>query len=71
MNATATVWLPFLVLVPVLVFWGYCLLDFTQTDEREIRTFTKPVWLVILIFGSVVGGVLWLSTGRPQHRGRR
>jgi hypothetical protein len=44
------VWLPLLVVVPVLVFWGYCLLDFTQTDKREIRTFTKPVWLVILIF---------------------
>jgi hypothetical protein len=50
MNATATVWLPLLVVVPVLVFWGYCLLDFTQTDKSEIRTFTKPVWLVILIF---------------------
>jgi MFS superfamily sulfate permease-like transporter len=71
MNATATVWLPILVLVAALIFWGYCLLDFMQTDEREIRTLSRPVWLVILIFGSVVGGLLWLSTGRPQDRRRR
>ena len=66
MDATPTIWLPILVSVVALVFWAYCLFDFTQTDEREIRTFTKPVWIVI--FGSVVGGLLWLSVGRPQGR---
>jgi hypothetical protein len=71
MEGTATVWLPILVLVAALIFWGYCLFDFTQTDEREIRTFSKPVWLVILIFGSVVGGLLWFSLGRPRGQGRR
>jgi hypothetical protein len=67
MNGTAAIWLPLLVLVPALLFWAYCLLDFTQTDEREMRTFTKPFWLVILLFGSVVGGLLWISVGRPQR----
>jgi hypothetical protein len=68
-NATpVTTWLPLLVSLAVLVFWGYCLLDFTQADEREIRTFTRPVWLVILAFGSVLGGMLWLSVGRPERR---
>jgi len=70
MDTTPTIWLQLLVLLAALVFWGYCLLDFTQTDEREIRAFTKPVWLVILVFGSVFGGLLWLSMGRPQDRGR-
>ena len=71
MDATPTIWLPILVSVVALVFWAYCLFDFTQTDEREIRTFTKPVWIVILIFGSVVGGLLWLSVGRPPGRRTR
>jgi hypothetical protein len=71
MNRAPTIWLPLLVLVAALVFWGYCLLDFTQTDEREIRTFSKSIWLVILVFGSVLGGLLWLSVGRPQHPERR
>ncbi|WP_158274491.1 PLDc N-terminal domain-containing protein [Cellulomonas sp. WB94] len=71
MSATATVWLPFLVFVLALVFWGYCLLDLTRTDEREVRTFTKPVWTVLLVFGSVVGGLLWLAAGRPPDPGSR
>jgi hypothetical protein len=71
MDRTAVIWLPVLVLVAALVFWAYCLFDFTQTDELEMRTFTKPVWSVILVFGSVLGGLLWLSVGRPQRPGRR
>ena len=70
-DTPATYWLPILVLIAALVFWGYCLLDFMQTDELEIRTLSKPAWLVILTFGSVVGGMLWLSMGRPQDRKRR
>jgi len=68
MNGTATVWLPLLVLIPALIFWAYCLVDLMQTDERELRTFAKPVWWVILVFGSVLGGLLWLLAGRPQRR---
>lgn len=71
MDGTTAVWLPVLVLVPALVFWGWCLVDFTQTDERDIRTFTRPAWLVILTLGSVVGGVLWCAVGRPQDHPRR
>ncbi len=71
MDTTLTTWLPLLVGFAALAMWGYCLLDFTQTDEREIRTFSKPVWLVILVLGSVIGGLLWLAVGRPQSRQRR
>ncbi len=67
MNGAAATWLPLLVLVAALVFWGYCLLDFAQTEERAMRTFSKSVWVVILVFGSVIGGLLWLSVGRPQR----
>jgi Phospholipase_D-nuclease N-terminal len=70
-NATTTDWLPILVLVAALIFWGSCLLDLMRTNEHEVRTFSKPVWLVILVFGSVLGGLLWLSTGRPEDRRRR
>ncbi|MEW1951915.1 PLDc N-terminal domain-containing protein [Terrabacter sp. NPDC080008] len=54
-----------------LAFWAYCLYDFARTDERDMRGFTRPVWLVVLVFGSVAGGLLWLLAGRPQHSTRR
>ncbi|MDJ0457636.1 PLDc N-terminal domain-containing protein [Arthrobacter sp. NQ7] len=68
MNATgAAQWLPWLVLIPCLAVWGYSLVDFSQTDERDMRTFGRDVWLVLLVFGSVVGGVAWLVAGRPRR----
>lgn len=70
MNASlATVWLPLLILVPCLGVWGYSLVDFSRTDERDMRTFSRDVWLVILVLGSVVGGIAWLMGGRPQAPG--
>lgn len=72
MNATgATWWLPWLVLIPWVAVWGYSLIDFSRTDERDLRTFSKDVWLVLLVFGSVVGGVAWLVAGRPRPPGVR
>lgn len=40
----------------VIGVWGYGLLDFSRTNENEMRTFQRPVWLLILLFGSVMGG---------------
>ena len=57
------------VTLAALGFWGYCLVDFTRTDEYEMRTFSKPVWLVLLVFMNIFGGLMWLYYGRPL-RGR-
>ncbi|MGN6524391.1 MAG: PLDc N-terminal domain-containing protein [Actinomycetes bacterium] len=51
----------------LLAFWAYCLFDLAGADERDVRGFTKPVWLVVVVVGSVVGGLLWLLVVRPQH----
>jgi len=63
--------LPWLVLIPCLAVWAYSLVDFSNTDERDIRTFSREVWLVLLVLGSVVGGLAWLVAGRPRPPGVR
>jgi Phospholipase_D-nuclease N-terminal len=60
--------LPYAVLLAALAFWGVCLLDFARADEQSVRTFPKQVWLLLLIVGTVIGGVLWLVAGRPRSR---
>ena len=52
--------------VVAVAFWGYCLWDFTRTDERDMRTFTRPVWVVVLVLGGTLGALLWFFAGRPQ-----
>ncbi|MEZ2389327.1 PLDc N-terminal domain-containing protein [bacterium RCC_150] len=70
MNGSfVTLWVPMLVLGACLGLWVVGLVDFSQTDEKDMRTFPKEVWLLILVLGSVVGGIAWLLGGRPQHPG--
>jgi hypothetical protein len=67
MNDAAVFWFPWIVLVPAVGVWAYGLLDFMRTDEQEIRTFSRPVWLVILVFGSALGTIAWMVAGRPKR----
>ncbi len=59
------------VVLAALGFWAYCLYDFSRTDERDIRGFTRPVWILLLVFTNVFGALLWLFYGRPQQPSRR
>ena len=55
-----------LVILAAIGFWAYALVDLTMTDELEMRLFSKPVWVVLLVFTSLLGSLLWLFAGRPQ-----
>ena len=56
-------------LVPLigLALWGYCLYDFAHTDEAQMRTYSKQVWVLLLVFTNIFGGMLWMVAGRPEH----
>ncbi|MFF2345022.1 hypothetical protein [Pseudarthrobacter sp. NPDC058119] len=69
--AGVDVLLPWLVLLPCVAIWAYSLVDFSQTDERDMRIFSRDVWLVLIVLGSVVGGLAWLVAGRPRPPGLR
>jgi hypothetical protein len=61
-----------LTLLVVLVFWAYCLYDFTKADKSQLRTFSAQTWIVILVVTSLFGSLLWWFNGRPQTpRSRR
>jgi hypothetical protein len=57
--------LPMLALV---ILWAYCLRDFVRTPEAQMRTFPRSTWVLLLVFGNVFGGVMWLTMGRPPRR---
>jgi len=61
-------WLATLVVLAALAFWVYALVDFSRTPERDIATFSRSFWLVLLVLGSVVGAVAWFAVGRPAPR---
>lgn len=65
---SGAIWLPVVVSAVALAFWVWCLVDFSRTDERAMRAFSRPVWVAVLVLGNAVGGVLWLVYGRPARR---
>lgn len=52
-------------LIFAVAFWAFTLIDFSATPAREIRTFPRNAWLVIITFGSVPGCIAWWLFGRP------
>jgi hypothetical protein len=55
-------------LLLVVVTVGFvvpCLIDVVITPEWEYRRFTRPTWLLLIIFLSVPGALAWLLAGRP------
>lgn len=65
---------PFVSVLPVLIaaaFWLWCLVDFSRTDERDMGMFTRPVWVLWLSLGSLLGALLWFFAGRPGSSRRQ
>jgi len=69
-SSLVAVWLPVIVLIPFMGIWGYSVVDFSRTDEQDMRTFSKEIWIVflVMVLGSVVGGIGRLLAGRPVIR---
>lgn len=61
-------YLQFIVPIVILV---YCLIDCIQTDSASVRNLDKSLWVILIIFLPIVGGVAWLVAGRPQGGPRR
>ncbi len=57
--------LPVLVAIVLLV---YCLVNLVQTPRDEVRTLSRPIWALLIVFVPFVGPVLWLVAGRQSAR---
>jgi hypothetical protein len=44
----------------------YCVLNVITTPEGAVRNLPKMVWLLLVLFFPIVGGIAWLVAGRPQ-----
>jgi hypothetical protein len=44
----------------------YCVLNIITTPDEQVRNLPKLLWLLLVLFFPIVGGVAWLVAGRPQ-----
>lgn len=60
--------------VAAAVLYIYSVADCALFDRSRVRGLPKPVWVLIVIFFPLIGGVLWFLIGRGRRRadvGRR
>ena len=56
--------------IALLALWVFCLIDVIGTPGDAVRNLPKLLWLVLVIFLSWIGCLLWFFCGRPQAGGR-
>jgi hypothetical protein len=53
----------------------YAVIDCLRTPEAQVKALPKAIWIVAILFAPLLGGVLWLVTGRsdsgPSRPARR
>lgn len=47
----------------------YAVIDCWQREERTVRALPKALWLAVIVFLPLVGGLLWLALGRARDAG--
>ena len=45
----------------------YSLIDCVRSDARDIRGLRRGPWLAVIALLPVIGGILWLTLGRPRY----
>ena len=60
------------VLLPVVLlliaFWVYSIVDCALLPPTRHRGVSKPVWILIVVLLPVLGGILWFVVGRGRQR---
>ncbi|KAA9395289.1 PLDc_N domain-containing protein [Kocuria coralli] len=45
----------------------YSFFDCLRSDPRDIRGIKRGPWIAVILLLPVIGGVLWLTLGRPRY----
>lgn len=53
-------------LAVVLIFTVFVTVFAASADRRAVRVFPKWVWVLLCLFVPILGGILYLTLGRPN-----
>jgi hypothetical protein len=63
--------LPFLLILGLMigsmVVWIWALVDCIQVpDDTMYRSGTKLIWVLVIVFATLIGAIVYLAVGRPD-----
>lgn len=50
--------------VGALVVWVWALVDAIRTPDGAFQTGNQLVWVLVILFGNLIGAILYLAIGR-------
>lgn len=53
----------------IIGVWAYAIIDVFGTPPDEVRTVSKPIWVVAVLLFWVFGAAAWFLFGRPRVSG--
>ena len=57
--------------IGVFVVWIWALVDCIQVpDDSMYQSGTKLIWVLVIVFLSLIGAILYFAIGRPVSGGR-
>nr|WP_206693242.1 PLD nuclease N-terminal domain-containing protein [Microbacterium paulum] len=56
------------VVLLLIAFWVYSIVDCALLPPTRHRGVSKPVWILIVVLLPVLGGILWFVVGRGRQR---
>lgn len=57
----------FILGVAIVFFTVYAVVDCLVTDRSRVRGIPKPVWVVVILLVTPIGGILWLVIGKGRN----
>lgn len=55
-------------IVAAVIFIVYAVIDCALTDTYRVRGVPKAVWILVILFIPVIGGLLWFIIGRGRAK---
>ncbi len=49
--------------------WLFAIFDVITSPVDGIRIMQKPIWVIVVLLGFVMGAVVWFALGRPRSAG--
>jgi hypothetical protein len=49
----------------------YALIECIRSRPHEVRSISKPGWILTIIFVPLIGALMWFMLGRPRAAGRQ
>lgn len=49
-----------------LALWIWALVDAIRTRDGQFRAGTQLIWILVILFGNLIGAIVYLAVGRPS-----